>query len=172
MLKRFHHYSESNPLHAWLLTVGLLVLFNSCLLWAVPRLRKPEMIGLFLCYALTTPTIHLVRRFSEEQRKQKPIALRQERAVGVLSVIAVLCSVGALATVAVGERAGLHPSENAGLGLLFAFAVTLMLGVVFGAATRHMRVGLWGFRMAVAWFGLVLALPLSGAAVYLFRKWM
>ena len=154
-LQRFQGTVASNPLLGWLVAVGIQSVVCAFLLCFFPDARKPGMVFFIASSVLGSPTFHLLRRFSERERSFKPIALQQEKAVGLASLFAALGSIAALFVMAYGRRLGWFLSADVTFDLLVGYAFLLMLAVAFGFAARHTKLGLLGLRIAVIWAAIL-----------------
>ncbi len=114
------------------------------------------MLLLFVVLALSMPTRGLIQRLSEEQRSVRPVPLRQEEGVGLLSLSALGASIGALGVVAFGKHLGLFLPPNKSVLLLMLFSVSALLSLALGYAARRTPGGLWGLRLSSAWLALLI----------------
>ena len=155
MLERYRGYAQSNPLPTWLIEVTFLLTVNLALFWFVPGPKKVGLLLLFVVSALSVPTTGMIQRFSEEQRRVRPVPLRQEEGVGLLSLSALGASFGALGVVAFDKHLGLFLPPNRSLLLLLLFSVSALLSLALGYAARRTPEGLWGLRLSTAWLILL-----------------
>ena len=153
MLNRYRNYAQSNPLPSWLIEVTFLLTVNLAMFWFVPGPKKVGLLLLFVVFALSPPTRGLMR-FSEEQRRVRPVPPRQEEGVGLLSLSALGASFGALGVATFGKHLGLFLPPNKSL-LLLLFSVSTLLSLALGYAARRTPEGLWGLRLSVAWLILL-----------------
>lgn len=151
MLKRFQNYMQDNPLQAWLILVALPLPFYLAFLCSTTRPVNPGLVVLYASLTLSPPTRLLVLRFSEEQRRKHPISSRQETAVGVLSLVASLCSICALSAVAFSKRLGTLLTTEMSIRLLMLFSGSVLLALALGYAARNSTVGGWGLRLSFGW---------------------
>jgi len=168
MLNRFRDYVQDNPLGGWLLEIAFLSAFVSTLYLALGAAFygfrhepfKPGMLLLFASFVLTLPTLRLVQRFSDEQRREKPVPPRQERGIGLVSVALVLCSISVLSVLVLGKWVGLKwvglvVSSNEAAPLLLLFSSSALLGLALGYAVRHTRLGRSALLLCVGWLSLL-----------------
>ena len=154
MLERYRDYAQSNPLPSWLIEVTFLLTVSLTGFWVVPGPKKVGLLLLFVVFALSLPTRGLIQRFSEEQRRVKPVPPRQEEGVGLLSLSALGASFGALGVVIFGKHLGLFLPPNKSL-LLLLFSVSTLLSLALGYAARRTPEGLWGLRLSAMWLILL-----------------
>ena len=136
MLERYRDYAQSNPLPSWLIEVTFLLTVNLAMFWFVPGPKKVGLLLLFVVFALSPPTRGLMR-FSEEQRRVRPVPPRQEEGVGLLSLSALGASFGALGVATFGKHLGLFLPHNSLLLLLMLFSVSTLLSLALGYAARR-----------------------------------
>lgn len=153
MLNRYRNYAQSNPLPSWLIEVTFLLTVNLAMFWFVPGPKKVGLLLLFVVFALSPPTRGLMR-FSEEQRRVRPVPPRQEEGVGLLSLSALGASFGALGVATFGKHLGLFLPPNKSL-LLLLFSVSTLLSLALGYAARRTPDGLWGLRLSAVWLILL-----------------
>lgn len=151
MLKRFRSYAQANPLSWWLVEVVFLLTLYLTIFWVVPGLKKPGLLLMFAVFTFSAPTGNLLARFSEEQRRERPVPPGQERGVGLLSLFASVCSIGALGTVALSKHLGLFLPAEKVIPLLMLFSVSTLLSLALGYAARRTKAGRWGLRLSSAW---------------------
>jgi len=154
MLERYRDYAQSNPLPSWLIEVTFLLTVSLTGFWVVPGPKKVGLLLLFVVFALSLPTRGLIQRFSEEQRRVKPVPPRQEEGVGLLSLSALGASFGALGVATFGKHLGLFLPPNKSL-LLLLFSVSTLLSLALGYAARRTPEGLWGLRLSAMWLILL-----------------
>ena len=154
MLERYRDYAQSNPLPSWLIEVTFLLTVSLTGFWVVPGPKKVGLLLLLVVFALSLPTRGLIQRFSEEQRRVKPVPPRQEEGVGLLSLSALGASFGALGVVIFGKHLGLFLPPNKSL-LLLLFSVSTLLSLALGYAARRTPEGLWGLRLSAMWLILL-----------------
>lgn len=167
MLKRYQNYAQSNPLPSWLIQVAVLLTLNLALFWGVIGPRNPGHLMLLLAFALSAPTGNLLARFSEEQRRERPVPPQQEKGVGLLSLLASVCSIGAWGGVAFGKRLGLFLPAESVLWLLILFSVSALLSLALGYAARRTKAGRWGLGLSSVW---LLFLIVSAAVMSALRR--
>ena len=156
MLKRYQNYAQSNPLPSWLIQVAVLLTVNLTLFWSVPGPKRSGLLLLFVVSALSVPTRSLIQRLSEEQRSVRPVPLRQEEGVGLLSLSVLGASIGALGVVCFGKHLGPFLSSNTPVLLLMLFSLSALLSLALGYAARRTPEGLWGLRLSSAWLALII----------------
>lgn len=155
MLKHYQNYAQANPLPSWLIEVIFLLTISLALFWFVPGPKKVGLLMLLVVSALSAPTRSLIQRFSEEQRRVRPVPPRQEEGVGLLSLSALGATFGASGVVAFGKHLGLFLPPNESLLLLTLFSVSTLLSLALGYAARRTPEGLWGLRLSAAWLILL-----------------
>lgn len=160
-MKRFQAHMQNNPLPAWLLSCAFLLLLSLGPMWLLPVDRtNPAFVLLIIIIALSSPTRLLIDRFSKEQRRINPVPPRQEKAVGVLSLLAWACSVGAFVTVIFGRELGLRRPVEKEIWLLTLFSGSALLALTLGYAVRHTREGRRAIRLTIGWIVILIASPL------------
>jgi len=151
MWKRYQNYAQANPLSSWLIQVAVLLTLNLALFWGVIGPRNPEHLMWLLALAVSAPTGNLLARFSEEQRRERPIPPQQETGVGLLSLFTSVCSLGAWGVVAIRKHLGLFLPAESALWLLTLFSVSALLSLMLGYAARRTEAGRWGLGLSSAW---------------------
>lgn len=165
MWKRYQNYALSNPLSSWLIEIAFLLTLNLILFWAVPGAKKPGLLMLLVVFALSQPTRSLIQRFSEEQQRQRPVPPQQEKGVGLLSLFASVCSIGALGTVALQKHLSLFLPVEKAILLLMLFSVTALLSLALGYAARRTKAGRWGLGVTSVWLIFLVAFAAVGLAL-------
>ena len=165
MLKRFRNYAQSNPLPSWLMEVAFLLTLYLTLFWAVSGTKNPGLLLLSVVMALSPPTRSLIQRFSDEQRREKPVPPQQEKGVGLLSLLASVCSIGALGTVALHKHLGLFLPVEKAILLLMLFSGSALLSLALGYAARRTKAGRWGVGLSSAW--LLFLVVFAGVKLFL-----
>ncbi len=155
MLRRYQNYAQSNPLPSWLIQVAVLFALNLTFFRGTLGARDRGHFLWLAVFTLSAPTVNLLTRFSEVQRRERPIPLRQEEGVGLLSLSALGASLGALGVLTFGKHLGLFLPPDKSLLLLTLFSVSALLSLALGYAARRTPEGLWGLRLSVAWLVLL-----------------
>ncbi len=156
MLKRCQMWTEANPLWNWMLSVAVWLAFSLTVFFVVPGPKTPGLVLLpMILIALTGPTHSLTVRLSEAGREARPVSPSQERGVGLLAVLAFVCSIGTFGVCLFGARMG-WPMGRVG-GMLIGFSVSTLLSLRLGYAARHTAAGRWGMRLTSGWLVLMLS---------------
>ena len=151
MWKRYQDYAQANPLSSWLIAGAVLLVLNLTFFWGVLGPGNSEHLLMPVILALSAPTGNLLARFSEEQRHERPVPLGQERGVGLLSLFASVCSLGAWGVLALHRHLGLSLLPGSDLWLLDLFSVSALLSLALGYAARRTKVGRWGLGLSSVW---------------------
>lgn len=165
-LKRFQDFIRANPVRAWGLSVALLLVINLTAFCAMPGPKKPGLMFFFLCFATIMPTYHLLSRFSNARRRERPVSFEQESQVASLSLYAAFCSIGSFGIIILLKPLGSQLPEWAVLSLLTSFSLSEMLALALGCAVGHTKHGRLGLTVSAVWLLLVVA---AGVIVLLKR---
>ena len=151
MMEQYRAYVQTHPLQGWLIAVSVGLALCRVLTWAMPDLGKhgPPFFLILACVAVSSPTVHLMMRLSEEGRREGPIPPEQERGIAALSLAAGVCALGALAVGAAGRWAG-WPLDTR-VDLLSASFLAAAVAAALGYGVRQTRAGRWGVGLSVAW---------------------
>ena len=95
MLQRYREYLRDTPVQAWLTNVSCLFSVFAALNVAFPSRNNFGMANLNFGDILGWPTFLLLYRFSDQQQQKNPISAFQQKAVGILSLLALGSSVAA-----------------------------------------------------------------------------
>ena len=153
-LKCLQTYAADYPVQGWLLSVGMIAVLSGTLFVAFPDARNIGTLFLTVSFALGSPTLHLLRRFSKEEQAKNPVAPQQEQIVGVFGFSAALFAITAWVSSFLVKRLGF--SAEVSVALITAHAFLLLFALVFGVAAQNTKAGRLGFWIAAGWFGLLL----------------
>ena len=153
MLERYRRYIQSHLLEGWAIQVAVVLAFTRVLTWVWPDKSDPSWFLVLICMAFVQPTFSLMMRLSEEGRRERPLPPSQERAIGVLSLVASVCAIGALSVGTFGRWAG-WPLDTRVAWLIASF-IAAVVAAMLGYGMRQTRAGRWGVGLSVAW-GLLL----------------
>ncbi len=159
MLKRFRLWADANPLWVWFLTVavssGLVSLFS-----LIPGQRHDGFDFVLVGIVLGPPTASLLQRFTVDERQARPVPPLQEKGVGLLAALALLCSVASFSLVVANRHRG-WPAHTF-LELLMVFSISALLSLGLSYPVRHTKGGQWVLRLAVGWLALLLLAAVAG----------
>ena len=155
MLKHYREYVQTNPLQGWAIQIAVLLTLAGVLAWVRPNSARsePSWFLVLICMAFVQPTFSLMMRLSEEGRRERPLPPSQERAIGLISLVASVCGIGSVAVGIFGRWAG-WPLDTRVAWLMVSF-IAAVVAAMLGYGVRQTRAGRWGGRLSVAW-GLLL----------------
>ena len=161
MLELSRKYVEDKPIQGWLLEMASLASIQGGLVALFYGVRRepfpPGMLLLLISMIVAAPTGTLVRRFSPDARREKPVSAGQEEGVGKIGVGLALCSIGAFSTVLFGRPVFSRAvAGDMDLVLMLVFSFCMMLSLALGYASRHTRWGRAAVWTMVGWFGLLI----------------
>lgn len=157
MLTNVKNYLGANPLRSWIVQLILLLAAGAVVFWVTPWRANDTLILPYVALALSLPTVWLLRRFSSEERAKHPILPSQETAVGILSLLALLCSATALGVSTFGSQFGLSATPGQATFLLLLFAFSMLVAMTLGFVSRSNKVGFWGLTLSCVWLVLIVS---------------
>lgn len=156
MLQRYREYLRDTPVQAWLTNVSCLFSVFAALNVAFPSRNNFGMANLNFGDILGWPTFLLLYRFSDQQQQKNPISAFQQKAVGILSLLALGSSVAAKRAPTLYTYLGLTIPPSVEMTMLVWFSVSALLAVALGYAARRSKVGRMGLVLSAAWLVVIL----------------